>query len=320
MSGGMGEGWSDFYARSLLSTADESVNGLYTIGGWATKQIDGPAYLDNYYYGIRRFPYAPRAVTGLNGRPHSPLTFGDIDSTQADLTDGAYPRGPIGVAQFDQVHNIGEVWAGMLWEVRARFVTRLGHAVGNQRMLQYVTDGMKLDPTGPTMLQARDAIITAANAGGGTAADIADIWAGFATRGMGVLAQITNPGAGANTTRVVESFLTPSDPVPSFSINDVTAAEGNAVRHRQRHGAGTDARYHDRRHRHLAAGRRAGDDFWPSIAVPADPERRRGDRHHHQARCPIEQLLACVSRGYGFPARGPGRPEGDDHVGRGHRR
>jgi hypothetical protein len=228
MARGMGEGWSDFYARSLLSSADENVNGVYTIGGWATKQLDGPAYLDNYYYGIRRFPYAPRAVTGLNGRPHSPLTFGDIDSTQHDISDGAYPRGPVGSATVDQVHNIGEVWAGMLWEVRARFVSRLGHAVGNQRILQYVTDGMKLDPTGPTMLQARDAIIAAANASGGTAADIADIWAGFATRGMGVLAQVTNAGTGANNTRVVESYLTPSDPVPSFSINDVTAAEGNA--------------------------------------------------------------------------------------------
>jgi hypothetical protein len=228
MARGMGEGWSDFYARSLLSTADENVNGIYTIGGWATKQIDGAAYLDNYYYGIRRFPYAPRSATGANGRPHSPLTFADIDATQDDLTDGAFPRGPIGVATVDQVHNIGEVWGGMLWEVRARFITRLGHAVGNQRFLQFVTDGMKLDPTGPTMLQARDAIIAAANAGGGTPADVADIWAGFATRGMGVLAQITNVGTGADNTRVVESFLTPSDPVPSFSINDVSLAEGNA--------------------------------------------------------------------------------------------
>ena len=165
---------------------------------------------------------------GSTARPHSPLTFGDIDSTQADLSDGAYPRGPVGSAQFDQVHNIGEVWAGMLWEVRARFVQRLGHAAGNQRMLQFVTDGMKLDPTAPTMLQARDAIIAAANAGGGTAADIADIWAGFATRGMGTLAQVINPGTGAiNSTRVVESYLTPA-PDPSFSINDVTTTEGNA--------------------------------------------------------------------------------------------
>jgi subtilisin-like proprotein convertase family protein len=229
MARGMGEGWSDFYARALLSTADESVNGIYTVGGYATREA-AAGFLDNYYYGIRRFPYAPRAVTGgPSNRPHSPLTFGDIDSTQANLNDGAYPPGPFGTASaFDQVHNIGEVWAGMLWEVRARFITRLGHAVGNQRLLQFVTDGMKLDPAGPTLLQARDAIIAAANAGGGTPADVDDIWRGFATRGLGVLAAITNAGTGANNTRVVESYLTPSDPVPSFSINDVSVTEGNS--------------------------------------------------------------------------------------------
>ncbi len=38
MSGGLGEGWSDFYARSLLSIGEnEDADGLYTIGGWATK-------------------------------------------------------------------------------------------------------------------------------------------------------------------------------------------------------------------------------------------------------------------------------------------
>ena len=30
MSAGMGEGWSDFYARALLSTADEDPDGIYT--------------------------------------------------------------------------------------------------------------------------------------------------------------------------------------------------------------------------------------------------------------------------------------------------
>ena len=68
----------------------------------------------------------------------------------------------------------------------------------------------------------------AASAGGGTAADIADIWQGFATRGMGFLAQVTNSGTGTQHTRVVESYLTPSDPIPTFTINDVSAVEGNA--------------------------------------------------------------------------------------------
>ncbi len=77
--------------------------------------------------------------------------------------------------------------------------------MGNQRILQFVTDGMKLDPVTPTLLQGRDSIIAAANAGGGTTADINDIWAGFAARGMGVSAQVLNAATGS----VVEAFDLP---------------------------------------------------------------------------------------------------------------
>jgi subtilisin-like proprotein convertase family protein len=227
MSRGMGEGWSDFYARSLFATADESIAGIFTIGGWAT-HLAASGYTDNYYHGIRRFPYAVRTSVGTNGMPFNPLTFADIDQTQFNISDGAYPRGPFGSATVDQVHNIGEVWGTMLWEVRARFIARLGFAVGNQRVLQYVTDGMKLDPGAPTLIQARDSIIAAANASGATAADIADIWAGFATRGLGVLASVTNAGTGANNTRVVENFNVPGESLPSLSVNDVSIVEGNA--------------------------------------------------------------------------------------------
>ena len=69
------------------------------------------------------------------------------------------------------------------------------------------------------MLQARDAILAAANAGGGTAADIADIWAGFAARGMGVWATL-NP----DTFAVVENFSKTGYSVPSFRIDDVSAS------------------------------------------------------------------------------------------------
>lgn len=227
MSRGLGEGWSDFYARALLSDNSENVNGNYTMGGWATDELG--AGFENYYYGIRRFPYAVKTSLGTNGRPHNPLTFADIDQTQANLNDGAYPASTVvGSTSRDQVHEAGQIWAMMLLEVRARFITRLGFATGNQRILQFVTDGMKGDPVGPTFLTARDSIIAAANAGGGTAADIADIWAGFATRGLGTTASIENAGTGAGDARVTESFLRPGDPTPTFTINDVTAAEGNA--------------------------------------------------------------------------------------------
>ena len=77
----------------------------------------------------------------------------------------------------------------MLFEMRARMIARLGWAIGNDRALQIVTDGMKLDPVNPTIIQARDSIIAADNAGfGGT--DVVDIRNGFATRGTGAGATI----------------------------------------------------------------------------------------------------------------------------------
>ncbi|MCV5942931.1 hypothetical protein OFN64_40255, partial [Escherichia coli] len=79
--------------------------GIYTIGGYATYLLSGVGF-NNYYYGIRRFPKAVMAFTGgPNNRPHNPLTFADIDATQMNLSDGAYPPAFTGTA--DQVHNMG---------------------------------------------------------------------------------------------------------------------------------------------------------------------------------------------------------------------
>lgn len=207
MSRGMGEGWSDFYAHAMLSEPSDPINGVYTIGGYATYLLSGVGF-NNYYYGIRRFPKAVMAFTGgPNNRPHNPLTFADIDATQMNLSDGAYPPAFTGTA--DQVHNMGEVWSSALWEIRARYINRLGWATGNRRILQHVTDGMKLAPLNPTFLQERDAIVAAAQAGG-DANDVADVWAGFAIRGMGFSAAVNNPGSGGGTTRVTEAFDLPN--------------------------------------------------------------------------------------------------------------
>lgn len=215
--GSMGEGWSDFYARVLLSTASEDVNGIYTTGGWVTLQFAGAAFTDNYYYGIRRFPYAVRTNIGGPGMlPHNPQTFADIDTAQINNTDGAYPRSPLIGNTATEVHNAGEIWCMNLLEVRARIISRLGFAAGNQRMLQLTTDGMKLTPTSPTFTQARDAILSASQALGGT--DTPDVWAGFASRGQGFGSSDSN----ANSA-VVESFNLPNavmtDP---FSVSDST--------------------------------------------------------------------------------------------------
>ncbi len=164
MARGMGEGWGDFYGHAMLSEPTDPINGTYTTGGYATYLGTG-GFTSNYYHGIRRFPKAVLAFTGgPNNRPHNPLTFADADSTQINIADGAYPRGPFGSATSDQVHNLGEIWSSALWEVRAKMITRLGWANGNRKTLQFVTDGMKMSPVGPTFLQERDAIIAAAQA------------------------------------------------------------------------------------------------------------------------------------------------------------
>lgn len=224
MSRGMGEGWGDFYGHSLLSEPTDPINGIYTTGSYDTYLSSG--FVNNYYYGIRRFPKAVRAFTGANGKPHNPLTFADADQTQLNVSDGAFPRGPFGSSTADQVHNLGEIWSSALWEVRARFVTRLGWAEGNRKTLQLVTDGMKLAPLGPTFLTERDAIIAAAQ--GSSLApeagiDAVDVWQGFATRGVGYSASIQNAGTGSGTARVTEAFDVPNViQTPAMTISDTS--------------------------------------------------------------------------------------------------
>src|SRR5262245_58905285 len=204
-SSGMGEGWSDYYARALLSDASENVDGIYAAGGYVTK---------NYYYGIRRFPYAVRSNVGPNGKPHNPLTFADIDPTQINLTDGAFPPAFNGAA--NEVHDIGEVWANTLLEVRARLIHALGFATGNSRAVQTTTDGMKLDPVNPTMIDARNSIM-AANCAGFAGANELDIWEGFRLHGMGFRAGYRLGVAGSV---VFENF-----DGPNLTLGNVVATE-----------------------------------------------------------------------------------------------
>jgi len=213
MSRGMGEGWSDFYAQSMLSEPSDPINGIYAMGGYDTYLGSG-GFVSNYYYGIRRFPKVVKSFTGGPGNlPHNPLTFADADQSQLDLSDGAFGRGPFGSTTADAVHNLGEIWSSALWEIRAKMITRLGWATGNRKVLQLVTDGMKLAPVGPTFISERDAILAAAQASSlapDAADDVADVWAGFAIRGVGYNASIQANGTGAGDTRVTESFGTPN--------------------------------------------------------------------------------------------------------------
>lgn len=233
MARAMGEGWSDWYALTMLASEDDDPNGIHAVGGYITHLIT-PGFVSNYYYGIRRFPQARISSVGANGLPHNPLTFRYLNSdcntligttTSNPPPSSAFPRGPIGVTQCDQVHNGGEVWSSALWEVRSVFVDRLGFNIGTRDVLQVVTDGMKLSPLNPTFLQARDAIIAAAAAISPQHA--ADVREGFRRRGMGYSAAVINAGTGSNNTVVIEAFDTPNVVhVDPFSVSD-TPGDGD---------------------------------------------------------------------------------------------
>ncbi|MGB7207923.1 MAG: M36 family metallopeptidase [Pyrinomonadaceae bacterium] len=228
MARSMGEGWSDFYAHCLLSESIDPIGGTHTLSGYLLLDGFGVVGTKNYYYGIRRFPKAIMSATGgPNNRPFNPLTFEDIDQTKINVTDGAFPAmsGPHISTNADQVHAAGEIWSSALWEVRARLVQRLGWATGNRRVLQLVTDGLKISPLNPTFLQARDAIVSAAIGNATTQAQLADasdVWAGFAIRGMGVSASIQNIGLnGTGEVRVTQAFDRPNlIQLPNFTISD----------------------------------------------------------------------------------------------------
>jgi len=223
----MGEGWGDWYGHTMLAEPTDPINGIYTTGGYATYLL-GSGFNSNYYYGIRRFPKAVIGFTGgPNNRPHNPLTFkhinADCDTTLGTTTtavSSAFPRSPVIATSgsCSQVHNAGEIWSSALWEVRAKMVTRLGFTAGTRRVLQVVTDGMKLAPPNPMFLQERDAIIAAASALPVTpeaSADVADVREGFRLRGMGFSASTQS------ATAVTEAFDFPNVQVTNpISVSD----------------------------------------------------------------------------------------------------
>jgi hypothetical protein len=183
-SGGMGEGWSDFWALAL--TAKSGNQGQEGTRGLATYLLFEPP--DGH--GIRTFPYSPSLAI-------NPLTYGDAGGTGGE------------------VHAMGEIWATALWDMYWNLVNEHGFernfysatsSAGNIVALQLVMDGLKLQPCSPTFLDARDAILLA-DQNNNNGANQCLIWSAFAKRGMGVNA---DDGGNDKSLAVSEDFNLPS--------------------------------------------------------------------------------------------------------------
>src|SRR5262249_39946045 len=153
-------------------------NGRYPFAAYVTYRLSG--LKDNYLYGIRRFPYSTDMVA-------NPLTWADMDDVTASMAGGIRPS-PLhqGLNGALEPHNAGTLWALSLWEVRSLIIQASGGdvAAGNTTMLGIVTDAMKLTPSNPSFVDARDALFAADCAANGCANE-ASIWQGFAKRGLG---------------------------------------------------------------------------------------------------------------------------------------
>jgi extracellular elastinolytic metalloproteinase len=195
-SGGMGEGWSDWWGLALTAKPGQPSNLSRSVGYYVLGQPTTGA-------GIRPRPYTTDMAV-------NEYTYGDIQSG------------------LSIPHGIGFVWCSILWEVYWELVNAHGYdpdvyqgTGGNNLALQLVMDGLKLQPATPTYLEARDAILLADQVNNG-GANLDLLWTAFAKRGLGFSA---SDSGDPNSLAVTEAFDLPDE---LFTIDDVTITEGHS--------------------------------------------------------------------------------------------
>jgi extracellular elastinolytic metalloproteinase len=185
----MGEGWSDWFGLIVTMTAADVPETPRGIGTYAIGQpTDG--------LGIRPRRYSPDFTV-------NELTYAVTNNTA-----------------LSQPHGIGSVWATVLWDLTWAYIEKYGFDAdlyngtgGNNRIMQLVIDGLKLQPCEPGFVDGRNALLAAdlATTGG---EDQCMIWEVFAARGLGYNAQ---QGSTQNREDQVEDFSMPPTTLPSLA-------------------------------------------------------------------------------------------------------
>jgi hypothetical protein len=171
----------------LLLREGDNRDGVYAMAPYAI----GDGTPDTAYFGIRRFPYS-------RDRTRNALSFRHIgDENPLPTTTPGFPGGVN-----SEVHNTGEIWATVMWEVLNVLADEHGVTTARRRMSDYVVAGLLLSPANATFTEARDAILA-----GASALDTDDMLlmaAAFAGRGLGSCA-VSPLRTSATNQGVVES-------------------------------------------------------------------------------------------------------------------
>jgi hypothetical protein len=208
-AGAMGEAWSDWYASDLQVRDGLKSDTLATPG-----EIDIGDYSDLDLHTLRSQALdCPVAVV-------SPECPGGAATGVGGYTLGDFSK----VAGAPEVHADGEIWSETLWDLRQALQVKVGSdSVGSDLALILVSDGMRVSPPEPSMLDMRNAILTAEliDFGGGLH-DL--VWDVFRKRGMGYFAAAVDGGDVAPE----EDFAAP--PVPGGPTGTITgvATDGDS--------------------------------------------------------------------------------------------
>ena len=203
----MGEGWSDWFALMVTMTAADVEETPRGIGTFAfSEPTDG--------LGIRLRHYTTDMA--VNEFTYESTNDNTQEGTDADTGDP--------IIRNRRVHYIGSLWATMLWDLTWAYVDKYGFdpdlvngTGGNNKVMNVVIEGLKLQVCDPEFIEGRDAILAAdvALSGG---EDQCLIWEVFARRGLGVDASAGIPFRREDQ---VNGFATP-DPADASLANCTT--------------------------------------------------------------------------------------------------
>ncbi|WP_312324270.1 M36 family metallopeptidase, partial [Soonwooa sp.] len=132
----MGEGWSDFFALMMTNKPEYTAATARSIATYSAGQ-------------------QPTGL-GIRGKKYSP-----------DFAVNNWTYNSIAGAQ--SPHDVGQVWATMLWDLHWKLAEKYGYASdivanpnsGSAKVVQLVVDGLKLQPCSPDFVSGRNAIIQA---------------------------------------------------------------------------------------------------------------------------------------------------------------
>lgn len=201
----MGEGWSDWFSLMLQMQPGDVGTTPKGLANFVMNQAPDDS-------GLRYYPYStdmsinPETFGYTNGGTAAP--YFPVIAQDANGTDYVEP------------HNVGEIWTTMLWDLTWAYVAKYGYddnkytgTGGNNKVMRLVLDAIKLQPSGPSFVDARDALIAADQATTG-GADYCTIWQAFARRGLGLNASSgDNSGDAYNTAAIldqIEDFTVPA--------------------------------------------------------------------------------------------------------------